>query len=127
VGSVGAQLTLDLITPGTSFVRLLNGPTSDKWIDPWMSYLRQMGVDYRLDSKVESIECVDGSIKSVTITEGEQQYKVEGDYYISAFPVEVMEKFITSPMLKADPDLAGIKLLANSVDWMKSKPRFGSS
>ena len=39
VGPVAVQMTLDITTPGTSFVRLLNGPTNDKWVNPWLSFL----------------------------------------------------------------------------------------
>jgi 15-cis-phytoene desaturase len=118
VGPVAVQMTLDITTPGTSFVRLLNGPTNDKWITPWLTYLREKGVDYHLAAKVDHIECADGVIRSATVTENGRTYKVEGDYYIAAFPVEVMATFVTDAMLQADPSLAGVVKLKDSVAWM---------
>ncbi|NOV04562.1 hydroxysqualene dehydroxylase [Paenibacillus planticolens] len=118
VGPVAAQMTLDITTPGTSFVRLLNGPTNDKWVNPWLSFLTEKGVDYHLAAKVESIDCVDGVIRSAKVTENGETFDVEADYYIAAFPVEVMGKFITGAMLEADPGLAGVQRLVDSVAWM---------
>lgn len=118
VGPVAAQMTLDITTPGSSFVRLLNGPTNDKWVNPWLAFLRENGAHYYLDAKVESIDCADGVIRSARITQNGETFDVEADYFIAAFPVEVMGKFITSSMLEADPKLAGIQRLVDSVAWM---------
>lgn len=41
VGTVGATIMLDMVLPGGSADRLLNGPTNDVWITPWLDYLRQ--------------------------------------------------------------------------------------
>jgi 15-cis-phytoene desaturase len=119
VGNVGAQLSLDMIRPGTSFVRLLNGPTNDKWIDPWLSYLTQMGVDYRCNAKVERLNYSDGIIQSVEITENVRTYKVTADYYIAAFPVEVMATFISDEWVQSAPSFDRIRKLAkDNVEWM---------
>ncbi|TXK75173.1 FAD-dependent oxidoreductase [Paenibacillus sp. N3.4] len=118
VGPVAVQMTMDITTPGTSFVRLLNGPTNEKWIYPWLSFLQDKGVDYHLGAKVESIDCVDGLIRGAKITEEGRTFDVEADYYIAAFPVEVMGKFVTDAMLQADPSLAGVQSLVDSVAWM---------
>ncbi|NOU67978.1 NAD(P)-binding protein [Paenibacillus sp. LMG 31461] len=118
VGPVAAQMTLNLSTPGTSFVRLLNGPTNDKWIYPWLTFLQGRGVDYHLNAKVERIHCVDGVIRSAEITENGETIHIEADYYIAAFPVEVMGPLITEAMLDADPSLRGVQRLVESVAWM---------
>ncbi|MCS7463289.1 FAD-dependent oxidoreductase [Paenibacillus doosanensis] len=118
VGTIGAQIMLDMVLPGGSADRLLNGPTNEVWIQPWLEYLRQSGVDYHLNAKVERIDCRDGVITGATVTESGQTYEVQADYYIAAFPVEVMAQFITGEMLTADPTLGRIKELAEDVDWM---------
>ncbi|WNR46299.1 hydroxysqualene dehydroxylase [Paenibacillus roseipurpureus] len=118
VGPVAAQMTLDLTTPGTSFVRLLNGPTNDKWIYPWMTYLQDQGVDYHLEARVEGFRCEDGRIIGVQVTEYGKSIEIEADYYIAAFPVEVMGPLISPEMLQADPSLYGVKRLVDSVEWM---------
>lgn len=118
VGTVGAQIMLDMVMPGGSADRLLNGPTNEVWLNPWLDYLRQSGVDYHLNAKVERMDCQDGVITGATITEFGNTYDVKADYYVAAFPVEVMAQLITEDMLKADPTLSTIKDLANDVDWM---------
>lgn len=118
VGPVAVQMTLDITTPGTSFVRLLNGPTNDKWIYPWLTFLQDQGLDYHLDTKVERINCIDGYIHSATINKNGNLLDIEADYFIAAFPVEVMGKMITDAMLEVDPSLQGIQRLVDSVAWM---------
>ncbi|RTE02857.1 phytoene dehydrogenase [Paenibacillus whitsoniae] len=118
VGPVATQMTFDITTPGTSFVRLLNGPTNDKWIYPWLTFLQDRGVKYHLNAKVERITCESGMIQSATITKDGETFDVEADYYICAFPVEVMGTFITDSMLEAAPSLKGVRQLMDSVAWM---------
>ena len=43
------QYFFNLAEPGISADRVLNGPTNDVWIDPWLTYLRGRGVEYRLE------------------------------------------------------------------------------
>ena len=35
IGDIFVQLLFDIVTPGPSTDRVLNGPTNDVWIDPW--------------------------------------------------------------------------------------------
>jgi 15-cis-phytoene desaturase len=44
--------------------------------------------------------------------------KVEGDYYISALPVEVIAPLLNPQILKADPGLNGILTLKDHIAWM---------
>ncbi|ASS75517.1 phytoene dehydrogenase [Tumebacillus algifaecis] len=118
VGNVGAELILDMITPGMKNDRVLNGPTNDVWIDPWLSFLREQGVEYRLNADVTSIHCTDGVITGATIVENGVKHEVTADYYISALPVEVLASLLTDEMLLADPTLFFLKQLSLSVDWM---------
>ncbi|WP_310226710.1 FAD-dependent oxidoreductase [Paenibacillus qinlingensis] len=118
VGPVAVQMTLDITTPGTSFVRLLNGPTNDKWIYPWLTFLQDQGLHYHLGANVERINCQDGQVRSATITLNGETFDIDADYFIAAFPVEVMGKMITDEMLEIDPSLQGVQKLVDSVAWM---------
>jgi uncharacterized protein with NAD-binding domain and iron-sulfur cluster len=119
IGTVGATLMTDMVVPGGgSADRLLNGPTNDVWIGPWLDHLRACGVEYSLQSKVERIHCAGGEIQSVTVNVGGTPVEVEADYYIAALPVEVMATLLTEELLQADPTLEGIRELSDSVDWM---------
>lgn len=118
VGTVAAQMSLDLITPDSSFVRILNGPTNDRWIDPWVRYLQSKGVCYESEAKVTQFHFLDGQVEGVTIVKDGRHSRVTADYYVAAFPVEIMSRFIPDDVAQAHHDLANIRVLADSIDWM---------
>ncbi|HKZ82584.1 MAG TPA: FAD-dependent oxidoreductase [Anaerolineae bacterium] len=121
-GDIGLQLFLDLGTPGVSADRVLDGPTNDVWINPWLAYLQKRGVHYHLKHRLEFIHCVDGVIQSVTVAGPDGPFVVTGDYYVVAVPVEVMGRFLRQeqhkPILKADPGLEGIIPFSKNIAWM---------
>ncbi|MGH9697618.1 MAG: NAD(P)-binding protein, partial [Bryobacteraceae bacterium] len=53
VGYTLLQLLFGLLTSG-GFDRLLNGPTSDVWLTPWIAYLKQRGVDLQAGTIVKT-------------------------------------------------------------------------
>ena len=119
--SAGPSLTelfYALSRPGTSADRLLNGPTNDVWLTPWLAWLRSRGVDYHLEAEVTAIDVKDRQIAGVTVREGGVESTVTGDYYIAAVPVERMGPLVTEAMTDVDPILAGIKVLADDTRWM---------
>ncbi len=120
IGTIFLQLLFDILEPGVSSDRILNGPTSEVWLNPWLEYLRQTGVQYHLNSQVKSIDCADGKIQSVTIQDipSGAEFQVEGDYYICALPIEVLAGLLTPDLIKADPSLTNIKQLSLSTAWM---------
>ena len=48
-GLILAQLLFDVTRVGGRADRVLDGPTNESWIDPWVQHLRAIGVDLRLD------------------------------------------------------------------------------
>lgn len=121
VGDIFLQLILDLVNPTISTDRLLNGPTNEVWIEPWLAHLKSFGVDYNSHSQVETINYADGKIQSATIRDllTDRTFEVRGDYYISAVPVEVMDRLIIDSNLHHyDPTFTNIRTLAKSVAWM---------
>jgi uncharacterized protein with NAD-binding domain and iron-sulfur cluster len=121
VGDIFLQLILDLINPTISTDRLLNGPTNEVWIEPWLAHLRSFGVDYNSNSQVEAINYADGQIQSATIRDlaTDRTFEVRADYYISAVPVEVMDRLIIDSNLHHyDTTFTNIRALAKCVAWM---------
>ena len=59
-GTILLQLLFDLSRPGAQADRVLNGPTNDVWIDPWLDHLRGLGVDYRTGHQVQSLPAAAG-------------------------------------------------------------------
>jgi uncharacterized protein with NAD-binding domain and iron-sulfur cluster len=61
-GYILLQLIFDLSRAGGHADRLLDGPTSEVWIDPWVAHLRGAGVELRTDAEVDGIDCTLGRI-----------------------------------------------------------------
>jgi uncharacterized protein with NAD-binding domain and iron-sulfur cluster len=118
VGDLGVQLLFNLAEPSISGDRVLNGPTNDVWIDPWLTYLRRQGVEYQLNTRVRSIEMDGGVVRGVTVEHDRKVSEVHGDYYVSALPIEVMARIATDQVIRADPALANIFPLSQNTAWM---------
>ncbi|WP_440402581.1 hydroxysqualene dehydroxylase [Paenibacillus pasadenensis] len=118
IGTVGATLMLDMVTPGGSADRLLNGPTNEAWLFPWYDHLESLGVKFYRGAPVKAIHCEKGSIVGATVLLDGQEQLVVGDCYIAALPVEVMAGLLTDELVQADPLLGSIKPLSESVEWM---------
>jgi len=118
IGDVYVQLLLDVVTPGVSSDRILNGPTNDVWINPWLDYLRKRGVQYNLGCKFESLECKGGVITKAVVSSGKKKLGVQGDYYLIAVPLEVIARKLTKEILAADVTLTGIEQIRHNVQWM---------
>lgn len=118
-GDIMLQLMFDIARPGTSSDRILNGPTNDVWINPWLEHLQSKGLKYHLNSKVVDIltEKPD-RVKGIIIEQDGIRKTIQGDYYIGAVPVEVMVELLNEGMLDIDPTLESIKTLALNVSWM---------
>jgi len=117
-GNILLQLVLGLIQPGAQCDRVLNGPTNEVWIDPWLEYLRRLGVEYHLGATVRAINCSAGVITSATIEQNGQTFDVTGDYYIAALPVERMAPLVTPALIEADPRLGNIEKIQKHVQMM---------
>jgi uncharacterized protein with NAD-binding domain and iron-sulfur cluster len=127
VGEVFFRLLSGLTEPGVSSDRLLDGPTNDVWINPWMTYLTEdvvkihpgtIPLDYHPQAKVTSINCQNARIVSATVSEDGLSKDVTADFYIAALPVEVMAGLVTPNMIAADPVFANFDLLKRDVAWM---------
>jgi uncharacterized protein with NAD-binding domain and iron-sulfur cluster len=118
VGNTFIQLFLTTVLPGVATDRILNGPTNDVWIDPWLEYLIGKGVKYQ-NQRVVSINCFGkggaGRVKGVRLA---NNIEVIGDYYIACLPVEAMASLITQELLDLDPSLVNVRILARNVEWM---------
>lgn len=118
-GDIMLQLMFDIARLGTSSDRILNGPTNEVWINPWLEYLTSKGLKYNLNSTLVKIltEKPD-KISGVVVVKDGVEKTVTGDYYIGAVPVEVMSGLLNQGMLDIDPTLENIKTLALNVSWM---------
>jgi uncharacterized protein with NAD-binding domain and iron-sulfur cluster len=123
IGQVQVHLIFGMLSPGHSTDRVLNGPTSDVFLNPWISYLEsRRGVSYETQKRVTSFELAGGRISGVRV-DGEAEPRT-ADWYVSALPVEVMGPMTTPDMIEAAPELEHVPKLAKSVRWMNGMQFF---
>ena len=116
VGYIDLQLMLGLMCNGGGFDRLLNGPTNEAWIDPWIAYLKKLGVDLQGNSAVRSIELDGRQVSKVLIDQSGKVSPITADFYVSALPVEIMTGLVTDDIKSAAPSLANLEQASNAVD-----------
>ena len=122
-GDVGIQLFLGLSEPGVNADRVLNGPTNEVWIGPWLKYLQSKGVSYNLETHIDTIECDGKTITGVTLLRKDRTtFTDTADYYVLAVPVEQAARLLNEKkhanILKADSTLQGVIELGSHVAWM---------
>jgi len=116
VGYINLQLILGLLCAAGGFDRLLNGPTNDVWIDPWIAHLNALGVNMQGDSTVRSFELEGGRVARVVVEQAGKTAEVTGDYFVCALPVEIMAGLVTENIKNAAPSLAHLDRLQTR--WM---------
>lgn len=115
VGDIILQIFLGIVMP-RGFDRLLDRPTNDAWIDPWLAHLAGLGVKLHQAWQVKSINLAGGLVNSVTGEQAGQAVEVTADYYIAALPVEVMNTLATDGIKTVAPSLANLGNLQTR--WM---------
>lgn len=116
IGRIYLQLTLGVITDTMEADYVLNGPTSEVWIDPWVAYLDGQGADLRSSAEVTAIDSDGEAVTGVQVRENGEKRTVEADYYVMALPMEVLETLLTPELEQAAPSLSGIRNLESA--WM---------
>jgi len=118
-GDILLQLLFNLVEPGVGADRVLNGPTNEVWIGPWLEHLTRAGVRYHTDARVLALECAKGAITGAVVEMADGGlHQVTADYYVAALPVEVMARLLSVPITDADSTLEGLKVLADDTAWM---------
>src|SRR5205823_3100370 len=116
VGDILLQLILNQMTPGVATDRVLNGPTNDVWIHPWVKYLQARNVDMHLGAKFKSLQTDGERITSATVELNGKDQDIQADYFVCAVPVEVMQRLLSDPIKNAAPSLANLDKLGT--EWM---------
>jgi uncharacterized protein with NAD-binding domain and iron-sulfur cluster len=111
-GTILLQLLFDLTRAGGRADRVLDGPTSDVWIDPWVAHLEGLGVEIRRTAPVEGIQFGGGRITGVTVA----GTTVTADHYVAAVPVEIMRTLAGPDLRAAEPRLKRLDRLVTR--WM---------
>jgi uncharacterized protein with NAD-binding domain and iron-sulfur cluster len=97
--------------------RLLNAPTNEAWIDPWIAALRRLGVEFRLGCTVEAVNVDGGRLASARVRDAAGRASTAAaDWFVCAVPVERAVQLWSPEVLALDPRLGQMKHLV--VDWM---------
>ncbi|WP_231123173.1 FAD-dependent oxidoreductase [Mycobacterium asiaticum] len=122
IGLVGEASVWSILLFGNDtdckgFDRVLNGPTSSQWLDPWVDHLTSMGVTFRVGQALSRLTPNGRHIASATVVDANGiQQPVVADWYVSAIPCEKLAAVLTDDVIAADPGLANVAALRT--EWM---------
>jgi geranylgeranyl pyrophosphate synthase/uncharacterized protein with NAD-binding domain and iron-sulfur cluster len=119
IGDIFVQLMLTVLDPlGGTTDRVLDGPTSHVWIDPWKRWIESLGAHYLTNAEVKQLLCHEGRIAGIVTERDGRVELIEGDHYVCALPVERAAPLMSPEILDADPSLESLQALARNTEWM---------
>jgi 15-cis-phytoene desaturase len=120
IGQVQVHLIEGTFLPDMTTDRVLIGPTSEVFLNPWIGYLAKQGVKYHKNSEITRIHIDGNTITGVTVrdTDTGLERAVTGNWFVAALPVEALALLLTNDLVRSAPELATIPLLAQNVRWM---------
>lgn len=116
VGRIYLQLLRGTLDPDRHAERILNAPTNEAWIDPWIAHLEALGVEVLAGASLTGFEVIGGDVGAAIVDDGDGAERVVADHYVAAVPLEVMADLLDEDLLAAAPDLAGVREL--DTGWM---------
>ena len=97
--------------------RVLDAPTNEAWIQPWVRMLKRRGVRFHMGQRAVALRMAGGRVRSATVRDRRgRRRRVDADWFVSAMPAERIAPLLSRSLLAADPALEGIRSL--QVDWM---------
>jgi uncharacterized protein with NAD-binding domain and iron-sulfur cluster len=97
--------------------RVLNAPTNEAWIGPWVRHLRRLGVRFHVGHTATGFRLHRGRIAAAKVRDRHGRTReVEADWFVSAMPVERARHVFDQPILRADPRLRALRRIRT--DWM---------
>ncbi|HYI18580.1 MAG TPA: FAD-dependent oxidoreductase, partial [Solirubrobacteraceae bacterium] len=114
-GMVLLQLLFDLARLGGRADRVLDAPTQEAWIAPWVEHLQDRGVELRTGAPVAGLEFDGRRITGVRVG-GSGPARITADHYVAALPVEQLRLLLTPEMRQAEPAFARLDRLVTR--WM---------
>jgi uncharacterized protein with NAD-binding domain and iron-sulfur cluster len=119
IGNMAEAILMNIMGRGAEgeVDRVLDAPTNEAWIDPWVLHLRKLGVRFRVGRTVEALGVRNGRIAAARVRDGRgRRSNVVADWFVSAMPVERARRLLSPAVLALDPSLAGMHDL--QTDWM---------
>jgi 15-cis-phytoene desaturase len=111
------------LLPGNNIDRQLDGPPSDRWVDPWLAALGKKAELVLGTSLVRlDLDAAAGRLRGVVVRDAAGERTLTADHYIVALPVEVVAPLVTPDIERAAPSLASLHTLR--VGWMNGLQLF---
>ena len=118
VGLTLVRIMTDWLRVGNVIDRVLDGPTSERWIEPWRAHLVGLGVRFVPETALVELQRSSGGLVTAAAVEGPAgPAEVDADSYVLAIPLadaQVVAK--RSGLVGADVGLDRIMELSD--DWM---------
>jgi 15-cis-phytoene desaturase len=114
VASKGVQILSDFFRNGTRTDGVLDGPTTERWLDPWYELLKKKGVRFHFDATVSDLELAGRRLSGVKVN----GQSITADHYVLALPLDRAQALITPALAAADGGLAGMLRLENAMSSM---------
>jgi hypothetical protein len=127
IGLMGLALIYSLLSHNNPLVasqsgygaadRVLDLPTNEAWVDPWVAHLRTLGVRFVDGHAATQLHLDGGRITHATLTDGAgAQIDVRADHFVAAMPVEQARALFDPAVRAAAPELGALDLLES--DYM---------
>lgn len=87
------------------FDRILDAPTNEAWINPWVRHLRARNVKFRMNHSVTGLEVRNGRIVAARARTPRGAQLIRSDWFVCAMPVERARRLWSPEVLRSDPDL----------------------
>ena len=120
IGNMGEAFVYNIQQRGNDGApdRVLNLPTNEAWIDPWVRLLRERGVRFHVghDRRGAPDAGRDRSPRRVRVTAAAAAGAIEADWFVCAMPAERARRLWSPAVLRSDPSLELMNELY--VDWM---------
>ena len=97
--------------------RVLNAPTNEAWINPWVSHLQELGVRFRVGVTIDELKMRGDHVESARgFNRHGRRREIEADWFVCAMPVERARRLWSPAVLARDPSLKAMDDLF--YDWM---------
>ena len=119
IGNMGEAFVMNIMGRGNdgALDRVLDAPTNEAWINPWVRHLEALGVRFELGQKIAGLQLRGGEVAEAVAVDGRGRRRpVEADWFVCAMPAERARRLWSKPVRRADPALELMDELF--VDWM---------
>ena len=119
IGNMGEAFVFNIMGRGNdgALDRVLDAPTNEAWIDPWVQLLRKQGVRFHVGQAVEALSVAKGRVVGARAVDRRgRRRRIEADHFVLAMPMERARKLLNPRLLALDPAIEGMRDLF--YDWM---------